>query len=182
MLIIINALRFVPISGNICRLQIDRVPCGELAEKKERKRTGGRKKNVNETGSGMKGEKIDFPVTCDLPHFETGENRPLEFYIEALRRVWQVTHKVDYIHAGAIIYSLERIVKGTSLKIVPVSLSKGEFDRLNTDQPPRRGGFPKVSQRSDLRSIDNRFFSTIQLPTALNILLTILWQKKYQTR
>lgn len=30
----------------------------------------------------MKGKKIDFPVTCDLPVFETGENRPLEFYIQ----------------------------------------------------------------------------------------------------
>lgn len=33
-------------------------------------------------------------------------------------------HKVDYIHAGAIIYSLERIVKGTSLKIVLVSIER----------------------------------------------------------
>ena len=57
---------------------------GEERKEKDRRK----KKNVNETGSGMKGEKIDFPVTCDLPHFETGENRPLEFYIEALRRVW----------------------------------------------------------------------------------------------
>ena len=39
-------------------------------------------KKGNETGSGMKGKKIDFPVTCDLPVFETGENRPLEFYIQ----------------------------------------------------------------------------------------------------
>lgn len=81
-----RSFRFLEISVG-CK-SIEFCAASSDAEKKERKRTGGRKKNVNETGSGMKGEKIDFPVTCDLPHFETGENRPLEFYIEALRRVW----------------------------------------------------------------------------------------------
>lgn len=45
-------------------------------------------------------------------------------------------HKVDYIHAGAIIYPFERIVEGTGLKIVPVPIESRALDTLPIRVPP----------------------------------------------
>lgn len=54
-----------------------------LSKKKENWIGGKRKeKNDNETGSRMKGKKSIFLSLATFQHFETGENRPLEFYIE----------------------------------------------------------------------------------------------------